>query len=533
MIAYKKFFPYKTIRNDQDQVLKQIAKNWDNKRYFILQLDVGVGKSGVAKTVANWCENAFIITETKQLQEQYKRDFKKEGNIISLKGKANYSCNENPKLNCECGKCIDLPAKQRSKLECRKTCKYYHTRELAKKTQVVVTSYAYILRAFECAGFWKHRELVVFDECHSLEEQLVNFAQFTIDLVELKEYKVKINAYTHFTENGWNANADIFQRVFNQVKSRRDKLFIQLQEDIATTKKSPDKLDEDILDVIKAKHWGYYQLDKLYKKMEIFTQCNPEDWLIEIISSTQLTFKPVDVGYLFYKYAAPIGEKFIFMSATILDTDKFRRMLRLPEEQCLTIKIESSFNPDNSPIYFVPCGQMNYQHLSKSLPQTYKTVQQILKDHNGERGIIHTGSYDVANKIVKNVHSKRFTNKIKNETNEELLEEHLHKKNSVLVSPSMTTGVDLKDDLSRFQIIVKMPFKSLSDKRISVKAKSDFNWYATEMLKSLIQACGRSTRSKSDYSVTYILDESFPKWIKKYKDILPKQFLKRIHIDED
>ena len=98
----------------------------------------------------------------------------------------------------------------------------------------------------------------------------------------------------------------------------------------------------------------------------------------------------------------------------------------------------------------------------------------------------------------------------------------------MLLSPSMTTGVDLKDDLSRFQIVVKMPFSSLADPRIKKKSTINSNWYTCQMLKTLIQACGRSTRSVDDFSATYILDSSFKYWVTRYKKWLPESFLKRI-----
>jgi Rad3-related DNA helicase len=92
----------------------------------------------------------------------------------------------------------------------------------------------------------------------------------------------------------------------------------------------------------------------------------------------------------------------------------------------------------------------------------------------------------------------------------------------------MTTGVDLKDDLSRFQIVVKMPFSSLGDPRTKKKSEINSDWYTCQMLKNLVQACGRSTRSAEDHSATFILDSSFRYWVTKYEKWLPKQFLQRI-----
>ena len=91
----------------------------------------------------------------------------------------------------------------------------------------------------------------------------------------------------------------------------------------------------------------------------------------------------------------------------------------------------------------------------------------------------------------------------------------------------MSHGVDLKDDLARFQIIVKAPFLPTKDPRIEKLMKDDFDWYANKMLCSLIQSCGRGIRSNKDHCITYILDGTIAQSIVKNKHKLPKYFLNR------
>ena len=100
---------------------------------------------------------------------------------------------------------------------------------------------------------------------------------------------------------------------------------------------------------------------------------------------------------------------------------------------------------------------------------------------------------------------------------------------TVLVSPSMVYGIDLKDDLARFQIIVKLPFLPLGSKRIKQLFDIDKEWYENKMLNAVVQAAGRSTRSKNDYSSTYILDGNFINVVTRAKNKLPKHFIERIH----
>jgi len=112
--------------------------------------------------------------------------------------------------------------------------------------------------------------------------------------------------------------------------------------------------------------------------------------------------------------------------------------------------------------------------------------------------------------------------------NEELLEQHTNTDEpTVLISPSMSHGVDLKGDLARFQIIVKAPFLPTKDVRIERLMKGDYDWYVNKMICSLIQSCGRGIRSKDDHCITYILDGNIAQSIVKNKHKLPKYFLNR------
>ena len=89
-------------------------------------------------------------------------------------------------------------------------------------------------------------------------------------------------------------------------------------------------------------------------------------------------------------------------------------------------------------------------------------------------------------------------------------------------------GLDLKGDLGKWQLVIKLPYPSLGNKRIKKLSDEDIGWYRMRMLVALVQACGRCTRSVEDESITYILDGLSSKTIINCKDILPKHFLDRI-----
>jgi Rad3-related DNA helicase len=97
---------------------------------------------------------------------------------------------------------------------------------------------------------------------------------------------------------------------------------------------------------------------------------------------------------------------------------------------------------------------------------------------------------------------------------------------TVLISPSMRLGLDLKDDRSRFQIIVKIPYPSKVGRWTDVKRDRDSAWYNGQTALALVQAYGRSVRSKDDWAYTFILDSAFDGFISRNK--LPTWFTEAI-----
>jgi Helicase C-terminal domain len=73
----------------------------------------------------------------------------------------------------------------------------------------------------------------------------------------------------------------------------------------------------------------------------------------------------------------------------------------------------------------------------------------------------------------------------------------------------MTEGLDLHDDLSRFQVVVKVPYPNFTDPYIAARKRLDRDWYLWQTAMRLIQATGRSVRSQEDFAETYIVDQDF------------------------
>ena len=92
----------------------------------------------------------------------------------------------------------------------------------------------------------------------------------------------------------------------------------------------------------------------------------------------------------------------------------------------------------------------------------------------------------------------------------------------------MTEGVDLKGDLSRFQIICKVPYPYLGDPIIRKRMAKNSKWYPMKTAMSIVQSCGRSVRTSDDTAITYILDSDWINFYNRNKDVFPKGFKETI-----
>ncbi len=144
--------------------------------------------------------------------------------------------------------------------------------------------------------------------------------------------------------------------------------------------------------------------------------------------------------------------------------------------------------------------------------------------------VVHNcGNYRIAKHIVENVKSDRLLIH-DSKTREAVLQEHMESEEpTVLVSPSMTEGVDLRDDASRWQIIAKVPFPYLGDEMTKKRMAKNPKWYAFVTARTVIQALGRSVRSETDHAVSYILDSDWRDFYRRSGEMFNEDFKKAYH----
>ena len=240
----------------------------------------------------------------------------------------------------------------------------------------------------------------------------------------------------------------------------------------------------------------------------------------------QLIPKKIDgLAQHLFKYA----DKVLLMSATFVDYKRYMRNIGVQEQDYKYIDLPSSFDPKSSPIIF-GTFQLSKKNIDSYFPKVVRCVREILEHHKDEKGLIHTQSNALTLKLKDQLKNDRVLYRVKGDKdNIDILTEHSNRSDpTVLASPSLNFGVDLKDNAARFCIIIKCPWPDLGDVRIREMSKKDYKWYTNKMFTTFIQQCGRCTRSENDYSTTYIIDAGgIRKLIPEYLNLLPKYFIER------
>ncbi len=535
MVDYKEHFPFDSIRPQQAEAIDFAIETFLNsdKRFCVIEAGTGVGKSAIGLTVARYVsENrsnhaelfspgSYFITTQKILQEQYVRDFP---TVVSLKSSSNYKCTYHKSNSCSESQKLLKTADKSSRFfkSCAFNCKYKNQKEKFLNSAESITNFSYFLTEANYSGKIVPRQVLVIDEGHNVETELSKFIEITVSEYFSKSI-LKLSfpkKLTQFQTFSW------IKETYLPAASRRLKFF----ED-SIEKMGGEKLRESLkqfesvtkqYDLLRSHITKIKQFVKIYKS---------DNWVFETSSTEgkgykKASFKPIDISLYAEDNLFRLGEKIIIMSATILNSKTFMRTLGIDSNSASFISIPSPFPVDNRPVIFSPAGSMSAKSIDFTLPKLAESVKTILEHHKNEKGIIHCKTYKIANYLKRSLKNSRILTH-DSSNRDEILEKHTSsKKNTVLLSPSMTEGVDLKGDASRFQIICKVPYPYLGDKLVRKRMNKFQGWYELQTAKSIVQSAGRSVRSEDDHAVTYILDSDFGRFLSRNLNVFSNDFKK-------
>ncbi|WP_409200211.1 helicase C-terminal domain-containing protein [Methanobrevibacter sp. DSM 116169] len=522
-------FPFNEPRIGQFNIIQDIVDAINKGfKYIILEAGTGTGKSVIAATLAKMCESAYIFTMTKQLQAQYMQDF----DFPLVKGRGNFYClQDNLDSTCDIGTCKTTPTS--SKFFCQygvgknptldskeafedsfggsifynsdSHCHYWQQKSNSINSPITLMNYDYGILELNYVKHFPKRSLLILDEAHNIEDKLMRTMEVNIYNKRLEKdigKAISPNTLKNGNVSDWIVEVEAIYDAYKEIDTKD------------LNKNKADRINSTIASLKQL-------CDNLEKE--------PNNWVIDA-DEFGVSFKPLRVHQYAKDYLLRHGDVCLFLSATVLSHKMFSKWLGLNPNEVYHIKVDSPFEAENRPVELKLAGKMSANRIKTTAPKTIDILKEILEKHKNDKGLIHTHSYKCQNYINRNLFNSRLISHTTN--NRETVLKHFEEDENplVLVSPSMSEGVDLPYDKCRFQIIYKIPFPYLGDKQVNLRRKKDQRWYAYKTVMTLMQAYGRGMRAEDDSCYTYILDSDINMIFKSpmYKSLIPEFFKEAI-----
>ncbi len=470
-----------------------VESQTETKPRFLLQVcPTGFGKSVVYLTASQLISGrTIILTSTKGLQSQLISDFGSVKGVVDIRGRQNYPCRLNTKLNCDSGLCaFGMKCSFREE----GGCFYFDQLHKAKHAKVVITNYAYWMSQNEYSDGLGKFDLLVLDEAHSSPDHLIDHIGVSFSKKDRTNRMLDLNdslPNDHATWQHWASNKllDAKMEAESAKLSRREKLYIQLK--------------------------------RLVEKLTRLTAID-RSWVWED-NPYSVTLSPT--------WPAPFAETILFLgipkvvltSATVVP--KTATLLGVPSKEMKVEEYPHSFPVQNRPLIHLPTVRMNYRNGEMEHRLWVNKVDQIIRDRLGTKGIIHTISYARRNMILeRSRYSEHMLTHERKNTESIVRTFKRSEAPCILVSPSMATGWDFPDEECRWQIIVKLPYPDLRGEIMKARSRNDKEYVNYLVTQQLIQTVGRGTRNVDDYCQTFITDDCIVYFIKQNEHLMVEWF---------
>ncbi len=541
-MSFKKDLAKYSPRKEQLEAIQFIQSEREKNpltKFFLLNLPTGVGKSHLALMLVEWYRanvnkmaRVDVITNSKILQDQYSNTY---DSICNLKGKENYECES---YSTSCGQGMEFSRLNKTKCE---SCPFISSREGFMSGGIGLTNfYLYILYAMYNQKMLREvrdARVLIVDEAHDFDDVMSDFISIKLTESMVKKYKFAREGEIIRdlkSVNSISSYIALLKGIEADIEATLESMSLSIS-DVKRSKVS-DVRNNKVSKVTKEKNSDMKameimsDLSQFKIKIDVFLKeysDNPNNWILEQnynekLRQKELSLEPIWAYDYLEKYVFSQYDMVFLMSGTILDKNLFCQLNGLDVSKASYYSIPSPFKAENRPIIYMPLGKMSYKNKEETFQRYIPYIKKILEKYKDKKGIIHTNSFELSNWIKKSINDSRLifhdsTNK------EEMLKLHFNSDEpTVIVSPSVDTGVSFDDDLARFQIIAKIPYPSLASQKNKMRMSNNPDWYSWKTCTNLIQMCGRPIRSEEDYSDTIILDGSFGDILRYSSNFLPE-----------
>lgn len=553
-------FPAPSYRGYQQQALHDIKTAFQQgNKVVLVQAPTGSGKSLLARAVAGCARSAsgqdedvvagayYTTPQVSQIDDVREDDFVDDISIIS--GKSNYACI----LPDETTSVPAAPCSRNRNYDCHleEQCPYFVDRKEATEADIAGMTLAYFMET-ALSDVFGNRDVIVIDEAHGLPTWAQLLSKIDVSpgsVPNWSDLKPNPAALTTFTDirayiselvpylNSWQDQISSQSSLSSEQAAIRDQIQVLkpdlrwFLDDTAPTNGSQETHGATNPE----KHTGGSQsTEESPFQTDGGSSAAPSDTTIIEQTDTRLSGYSKDGGWAFefdHKHGLTLqplspqrflsyslwdrGQHFALLSATLLDADAFCTEVGLNPDDATLVEMPSTFPLENRPLVDATVGPMTADERAETLPKMIELIESLLQHHRGEKGIIHSHSYEIKDAIADELSQRpagadRIITHDRHDRDEVLDSWRERDDDSVFVSVSMEEALDLKYDLARWQVICKAPYPHTHDPLVAyrLQERQQWDWYYRTTLRTLIQACGRVVRAPDDNGVTYLADSS-------------------------
>lgn len=513
-------FPFDSFREKQFDLTVEVLHKLYQEDYdnVIIDAPTGVGKSAVNVTAAQLADDAFYVTPQKSLREQLQEDEVLSEYYEALRGREDYTCGVS---GDDCSSC---PINQDPQRTCSDyaDCTYWSAKQDAMAADVAVLTFAFLIidGSLPEVGVngqvsFGDRDLLIVDECHNLEDQVASlFAGFKVS-----PWVLPMEVFNNITRD---LDMDETTR-HQQVVGKMETLMARAEDYVQEKTQADDDLPDEIAEKVQKCQKFLDKAEWFFDEVE-----NGRDWVVDMDITEfgnarykTMKLKPVKVDKFLRNFVWGRADKRVLSTATMPYRDapeKWQRQIGLPGETHV-IRVGMPFPKEHRPIHTdTMVGNMSNGGINEHWDAVMATLNDLAGKHAGEKGLVHSASYSRAEDVwaAAEDHEHLKGNVIfdKPEMNTEaMLEKWQDGDDQIFVSPATTEGVDLKGEMCRWQVLLKVPFPSPGDPRVEYLLDEvphiGWDWYYEHTANKVVQSVGRAVRSKDDYADYYVLDEKF------------------------
>jgi Rad3-related DNA helicase len=520
-------FPAPSFRGTQERALRDIREAFEAGNDVVLvRAPTGSGKSLLARAIAGCARRdgegapslptgAYYTTpQVSQLDDVAGDELLSDLSIV--RGKSNYSCilpgdTSTPVDRAPCARerGFDCPVRHR--------CPYFADRASASKGPIAAMTLAYFMQTAGSEVFGE-RDVVVIDEAHGLPEWAEMYAT-----IELSPTTVPVWESCRPPDVEDVGDVEPYaERLLEVCGRRQEELrgFVELTE--AQTEER-DRLATLVRDL------GWFLEDLREPDSPTVWVADQSDRASEDPRGGAVSIKPLDPARYLHHTVWDRGRRFALLSATMLDKDAFCRGAGLDPSTVALVDVPHTFPVENRPLYDVTRGKMTYERRGETLPKVARTIVRLMTRHDGEKGLIHAHSYDIADRLVDRLEALGVGDRVRchdSETRDAALSGWKRSSDpDVFVSVKMEEALDLRGDLCRWQVLCKAPYPNTNDSRVARRLEDgQWAWYYRAALRTVIQACGRVVRAPDDHGATYLADESLLDLFERARSDMPPWF---------